>query len=434
MITDIESALAHVKGTHMFGLVDCNNFYVSCERVFQPALATKPVIVLSNNDGCVVARSNEAKALGIKMGAPAFQMKQQLEEHRVKIFSSNYALYGDMSQRVMKTLGHLVDQQEIYSIDESFLDLSAISVQELPGKAHQIIHTVRQWTGIPVSVGIAPTKTLAKIANHLAKKNKSQNQYILQHESDIQQHLAEVDVDDIWGIGTAYSRFLKHHHVYTALQFRQADERWVRKHLSIVGLRLLYELRGISCFPLAGGPTPKKTICNARSFGAMTADFNVIAEAVANYTTRCAEKLRRQNSCAGVISVFLETNRFRQDLAQDFPSIKLNFPVATNYTPEMLRYARKSLEAIFKPGIWYKKAGVIVSKIVPEGNVQLHLFEPGSTPEQRMEMLTVDEINRRKGKDTVRFASQGFNHAWKLRQEKRSPCYTTKWTDLLTIC
>ncbi len=414
----------------MIAIVDCNNFYASCERVFNPKLEGRPVVVLSNNDGCIIARSNEAKALGIEMAMPAFQIEPFLQKHHVAVFSSNYVLYGDLSERVMNTLATLVKEIEIYSIDEAFIDLSGYR-EDLTELGFRIRRKIKQWTGIPVSVGIAPSKTLAKVANKIAKK--SGGVHLLADPESIRQALEKLPVKDIWGIGGQYSKFLKSYGILTALDLTRAKDAWIQKHMTLVGLRLVKELRGESCIELDTEPAPKKAIGTARSFGQMLSDFETIAEALANYAATCARKLRQQQSCANMLTVFLETHPFKEDLPQYFNSKVITLPVATNYTPEIVHYAKQGLKAIFKKGYQYKKTGVIVSGLVPEDQVQRNFFDEADRGKQRALMKVMDAINDTMGKDRVRLLAQGYDRKWKLRQERLTPCYTSRWEELLTI-
>src|SRR5215813_11351401 len=318
--------------TTLFALIDCNNFYVSCERVFQPALCSKPVVVLSNNDGCVIARSEEAKALGIPMGIPAFKLADLRQEHPIEVFSSNYTLYGDLSARVMTTLAQWAPAVEVYSIDEAFLDLTGISTDDLRIYGQTLRATIHQWTGIPVSIGIGPTKTLAKLANRLAKRSpQAQGVVILTSPLEIEATLAQTPIQDIWGIGPGYTRRLHAHEIRTAIQLRNMTDRWVRQELGIVGLRLVWELRGISCLPLEFCPPPKQSLMVSRSFGRPITTLIEMREAVATYMTRAAEKLRRHQVAAGVLTVFLMTNRFT-DEPQYSNSVTMPLPVATQDT------------------------------------------------------------------------------------------------------
>ena len=419
----------------MIALVDCNNFYVSCERVFNPSLEGKAVVVLSNNDGCVIARSNEAKALGIKMGEPAFKLEALIKQHQVAVYSSNYALYGDMSNRVTQTLHEFAPQLENYSIDESFLDLSNMPYVDLFEYCKMIRQKVKQYTGIPVCIGIAPTKTLAKIANRFAKKNRQEiGVYILDNEIDTVVALQATPVEDIWGVGRQYGKFLRINQINTAEDFVNMSENWIQKHMKIVGLRTLQELKGEPCIALAFSPEPKKAILNSRSFGHLQTALDPIKEAVANFSARCAEKLRKQHSCANMVQVFVQTNPFKTTDAQYFNAIVVQLPLASNHSSDIIAAAHKGLLLIFKSGYRYKKAGVMVSGIVPDNQLQTNLFYENKHAEKgRKVMAKMDAINRIMGRDKVKMAAQGFGRNWRLRQEKKSPCYTTRLDEILVI-
>lgn len=417
----------------MFALVDCNNFYVSCERVFNPDLIGRPVVVLSNNDGCVVARSPEAKALGIKMGEPAFKLETLFRQYRVAVCSSNYQLYGDMSQRVMNTLSQFAPELEVYSIDEAFLNLGGIPV-DLESWGRQIRTTVRKHTGIPVSVGVGPTKVLAKIANHYAKKVPENNGvFLLDSREKIEELLAQLEIGEIWGIGRKHAALLNRYGIQTAAEFIRMPDSWVRKHLTIVGLRLKEELQGISCLPLELLSPSKKAICTSRSFGEFQTQLEPLQEAVATFAAKCGYKLRKQKACAGVLMVFLQTNTFNSDEPQYTPNSTITLPVATHSDLELIQYALTALQTIYRPGYRYKKAGVIVSAIVPEEQVQGSLFDTVDRSKHRVLMQTLDQINTRYGLATVKPAVQGGDSGWKLRREKLSPCYTTRWSDIITV-
>lgn len=418
----------------MFGIVDCNNFYASCERVFNPKLENKPVVVLSNNDGCVIARSNEAKALGIPMGAPAFKMEEFLKTNQVYVFSSNYALYGDMSERVMTTIASFVKDIEIYSIDECFLDFSGYKYLNLPMVARNLKNDVKQYTGIPISIGIAPTKTLAKVANKASKKSKELNGvYILDTQQKIIDALKVFPVEDIWGIGRQYAKFLKKYNINTAYELSQANDSWIRNNLKIVGLRTVEELRGIPCNDLELVAPDKKAVCTARSFGKLTNNYDLVSEALANYASVCTAKLRRQKSATNIVTVFLETNPFKANEPQYYKTKSMELPVATNYTPKIIEYSQQLLKSIWKDGYNYKKCGVVLTGLVQDDSVQQSLFEKGDTVENKKIMSVLDALNSRYGRDTLRSAAQGYKREWKLRQEKLSPKYTTDWNDLLKI-
>lgn len=418
----------------MIALVDCNNFYASCERVFNPSLIGKPVVVLSNNDGCVIARSNEAKALGIPMGAPAFQWEETFRQHEVNVFSSNYTLYGDMSRRVMQTLSALAPDVEIYSIDEAFVHFGKMPWTDISALGSDIVRTVKRNTGIPVSMGIAPTKTLAKLANKLAKKDAAyKGVFCLDSPETIRAVLENFPVEDIWGIGRQYSRMLHNNGILTAAQLADTPADWVRRHLTVQGLRLWQELHGQPCMTIESEPPPKKGICCARSFGKMLSSYDLIAEALANFTARVAEKLRRQQSCATHIMVFLHTNQHRPDLPQYARHIVIELPQATSDTGEILRHAKAGLKAIYRDGYQYKKAGIIITGIVPANCVQGNLFYHKDPDKATKALAAVDRLNNRMGRDTVRLAAQGYERRWKLRQEKVSPCYTTSLANIIQV-
>lgn len=433
----MSGGLSHTSSSgfdSMIGLADCNNFYASCERVFDPSLIGRPVVVLSNNDGCFIARSNEAKAIGIPMGAPAFEYKELLEKHRVAVFSANFSLYGDMSRRVMATLNQFTPDMEVYSIDEAFLSLRGFERLDLEEYARKIAKTVVKNTGVPVSIGIAPSKTLAKIANKLAKRNPgSENVFVLSATDQIENALKKYPVEEIWGIGRSYGDLLSRHGIRTAFDLTRADRNWIKKNMSVVGLKLVEELRGFPRFKLETLPDPKKTICTSRSFGAPIKEYTPLEEAVSTFASRCAEKLRRQKTCAGMVLVFLHTNAFRTDLPQYARHIAVQLPVATNSSFEIVKYAAKGLKAIYQKGFDYKKAGVLVTEIVPDNSVQTGLFD--SVPRERHDriMNVMDSLNNKYGRDHVKIGSQGFGRKWKLRQEKLSPCYSTRLNDVVLI-
>lgn len=419
----------------MYALIDCNNFYASCERLFNPSLAKRPVVILSNNDGCVVARSNEAKAVGIKMGQPAFEIKELIERERVVVFSSNYTLYGDISARVMQTIMTLVDEVEVYSIDEAFANLSGFTHHDFYELGAQIRGRVLQWVGIPVSVGIAPTKTLAKMANHMAKKDPQYGGVcVLRTTEEMESALRKFPIEEVWGVGRRTAKHLQNFGVLTAYDFSKMNEAWIRTNFTVTGLRMAKELKGISCIPISQFTPPKKNICTSRSFGKMVKEYEVIAEAVSNYAARCAEKLRKQKSCAGMMLVFVNTNPFRSDLKQYYRHIFIPLPVASSSTPELIHYALLGLQTIFKEGYSYKKAGVIVSEIIPENQVQQSLFDEVDRVKHSKLMAAVDVLNSKMGRDAVRVSMQGTDkREWKLRQELLSQGYTTKWNEILEI-
>ena len=413
----------------MIALADCNNFYASCERVFNPKIKGKPIVVLSNNDGCVIARSNEAKALNIKMGEPAFKIKSLFKKHKVHVFSTNFALYGDLSERVMNTLKSEISRVEIYSIDEAFLDFSDLCSFD---RALSISKKVKKWTGIPISIGIAPTKTLAKVANHIAKKSTKEGVFILR-KSDIVRYLQYLPIEDVWGIGRKNAFKLKQYGVYTALDFRNLNTDWLRKNFSINGVRLQKELRGEICYELEFKKNKKKNICTARSFGKETNDYNIIRQAVSNFANTCAIKLRKEAGCCYKVSVFLMTNRYKPNVLQHYPYITLNFQTPTSDSFEIVSKANIALKNIYRDKCIYKKAGVIVQNIVSAREVQTSLFDTINRKKRNKLMCSIDKINMLMGRDKIRLAAQGFDRKWKLQQEKLSPCYTTRFSDILSI-
>lgn len=418
----------------MIGIADCNNFYASCQRVFNPALNGKPIIVLSNNDGCVVARSNEAKALGIPMGVPAFEIKELIEKNNINVFSSNYTLYGDMSNRVMTTLSRFTPEIEIYSIDEAFLQFKGFEFYDLEKYAKHIVKTTTVNTGIPISIGIAPTKTLAKLANKLAKITpNSGGVKIIRTSEEIKAALKDFPVNDIWGIGRKYSMMLNQHGVNTALQFSELPQDWVKSRMTITGVRMWLELKGKTCISMELVPPSKKGICTSRSFGTMLTDLDQISEAVSNYTVQCAKKLRTQDTSCRAITVFVHTNSFRKDLKQYYNSRSIVLPVATNSTIELVKHALDALKAIYRKGYQYKKAGVIVTDIIPSSQCQANLFYDLDNEKHNKIMTALDKINSLYGTNKLRLGSQGFGRTWKLKNEKISPCYTTRIKDLIKV-
>lgn len=411
----------------MFGLMDCNNFYASCERVFNPSLNGKPVVVLSNNDGCVIARSNEAKALGIPMGTPAYQIRELVEKHGVAVFSSNYTLYGDMSARVMSILSSLAPEIEVYSIDEAFVNLDGITDYQSLGRI--IVNTVYKDTGIPVSLGIAPTRTLAKMANKFAKKYPAyQRVCCIDTEEKREKALRLFAIGDVWGIGRRQAARLEKEGVKTAYDFIQLPNSWVRKYMTVVGERTWKELRGIPC--ITENITPRKQICTSRSFGQMIENIEQMDEAVSTFASTCAKKLREQNGYAVSLLVFIQTNRFRDDLPQYWKSFSVNLPVPTDNTQEIVHYALTGLRSIFLKGYHYKKAGVIITEITY--NIQRNLFDMIDRDKRDRLMNAIDSINGKHG-HSVKLAVQGQGSKWKLKQEQLSKHYTTDLGEIIEI-
>lgn len=419
----------------MYALADCNNFYASCERLFRPDLEGKPVVVLSNNDGCVIARSNEAKECGVKMGVPAFEIKDLAIEKNINIFSSNYALYGDISNRVMSIIGSYVPNYEVYSVDEIFLDFNGFEHFNLLDYCKEIKKVVKQNTKIPISIGIAPTKTLAKLANRIAKKQfKEVGVLELINPIEIETYLKDVEVGDLWGIGRQYAQLLNKNGVFTALELINKPDAWVKKLLSIQGLRMVYELRGLPCIELEEVTPNKQNICVSRSFGEMLDNKDAIGESVSTFVNRASQKLRKQKSSCSAITVFIHSNRFRKDLPQYSNSIYMNLPYPSNFAPDLITYAIWGLNKIFRKGYKYKKAGVFLHEITPQNSLQTNLFSEDINLERKQKLnSTIDKINKSFGKNAVKFAIMGNGKKWKLKQECLSPCYTTRISDIYTV-
>jgi len=415
----------------LFALIDCNNFYVSCERVFNPRLEGRPVIVLSNNDGCVVARSNEVKALGIKMGVPVFQVQNLIKAHQIEVYSSNYTLYADMSRRVMETLAQFTPNIEIYSIDEAFLDVSGFRYMNLTEYGRTIRERVKQWTGIPVSVGIGSTKTLAKLANHIAKKSvKAHGVLDLTDSPYLNKALAQTPVGEVWGVGPAFASRLAKAGIANALQLRCAGDNWIKKSMGVTGLRTVCELRGQVCYSLEDAPPPQKTCACSRSFGRPVESLDDLREAIADYTTDAARRLREQHLAAGVITVFAMTNIFKENEPHYCNYRATELGVATNDTAELINNALRSAELIYRPGCRFKKAGVILDALVSEERVQESLFDNVDRRRRRRLMQTIDKINTVMPADTLHYAASGLRQPWQTRFQRRSSRYTTNWNEL----
>ena len=422
----------------MKAIVDCNSFYASCERLFKPSLNGKPVVVLSNNDGCIVSRTDEAKALGIQMAGPYYQNKEEILKNNVAVFSSNYHLYGDMSKRVMETLRLLSPGVEVYSVDESFLDLTGIDETKLYDYSLFVKHTTEQWTGIPVSVGVAPSKVLSKLANRLAKKDKkgTRGVVVLQTAEQQMDALQRTAVEDIWGVGNAGSKKLRMFNINTAWDLRNMSEEWARKNLGgIVGVRLIKELKGIPCIEMKDPLTTKKMIATTRMFGKPVFELKELKEAVATYIARAAEKLRRQSGAAGAVSVFLvnNDNRNYNEYIPSSRSAYIILPSATYLTNVIIAHVMPLVEAMYNKGSKYIKAGVVLSNIVPCDMVQYNLFEAPDTSNAKKLMHMIDNINFSMSSDILKFAAAGTKKNWKMRQEMRSKRFTTKWDELFLV-
>ena len=418
----------------MFALIDCNNFYVSCERVFNPRLNNKPVVVLSNNDGCAISRSNEAKALGIPMGAPAFKYEKVFQKNNVQVFSSNFPLYGDMSSRVMSMLSNYTPNIEIYSIDEAFLKFEGFENYDLQSYCEEIKKTVLKWTGIPVSIGVAPTKALAKVANRISKKfpNQTKGVYLIQSEEKRIKGLKWLKIEDVWGIGFKNAERLKNIKINTAYNFINLEDSWVRKNMSVVGLRLKKELEGKSVLDLEEVRSPKKAIATTRSFEGTITDYEKVKERISTFAVCCAEKLRSQNSNCNSVYVFVRSNKFQKNKKQYRNGILMTIPFSTNSNMVISKYAVEGLKKIFRKSINYKKAGTIVMGLDSSDNHQLNLFE-NENPKHKYLMKAIDYIQKKEGQSKIKLASQDLNKRWKMKQEKLSASYTSKINEIIKV-
>ena len=426
----------------MKAIVDCNSFYCSCERLFLPHLDNKPVVVLSNNDGCIISRTDEAKKLGVEMAGPYFKAKPLIEKYDVATFSSNYNLYGDLSWRVMETLRILLGKEnvEVYSVDEAFLNLEEFAEKDLHQVAMNLRETVELWTGIKVSVGVAPTKVLSKVANHLAKKNKNATQcvVVLDTKEKIDKALQDTPVGEVWGVGRQYAEKLTAMNaVFTAYDLTKKTEEWAQKNLGgVVGVRLIKELKGECASEMKAALVVKKMIATTRMFGSPVKNIADIKEAVATYTSRAAEKLRRQQSAASIISVFVvpkEQNHNAHFRHGPTVSSYITLPVATSSTNELIKPAVLLVDKLYEKGRIYKKAGVMLSGLVPDETIQGNLFVEEKMNTNRLLMNMLDNVNFSMRDDMVKFAASGTKRDWKMRQELRSPRYTTRWQEMFTV-
>ena len=413
----------------MYALIDCNNFYASCERLFRPDLQDKPVVVLSNNDGCAIARSNEAKALGIKMGDPYFQIKPFCKKNDVYIFSSNYTLYGDLSKRVMSVIEDCWQEIEVYSIDEAFIDIRKIPENIQVDFCIDLQKQILKEVGIPTSIGIGKTKTLAKLANHIAKKRLKTPVFSINNQES---WYDLIDIDEIWGIGNRLAIRLNAQGVRTVKDLSLQDPHAIRKRYSVVLMRTILELQGVDCLGLEDY-APKKSIISAKSFGEMQTDIASLEQALSSYAARVVEKMRAQSSKACRIQVFLMSNRFRKDLAQYGNSIDYQFVHPTDDIRIITKVAKKALRKIYLPGIYYKKVGFGVLEMMDKNQIQQDIFNPVDETQLNKSdkvMTVIDSINQKHGKNCVHLAATGFNVPWKMKAELCSPLYTTRWSDL----
>ncbi|RKR82837.1 DNA polymerase V [Mucilaginibacter gracilis] len=418
----------------MIGIIDCNNFYASCERVFNPALKDVPVIIYSNNDGAVIARSEEAKALGIGMAVPMFEIKRLMKLHDIKGFSSNYTLYGDMSRRIKAIIRTFFKDVEDYSIDESFVDCDGLEYRVFFDYIKTARDKISHWFGVPVSIGVAETKTLAKLANRIAKKQyRKIGVYIIDNEEKRLSALRSTEINDVWGIGGRITKRLNAKGIYTAYDLSLLDTDWAKANFSVVLQRTVYELKGIPCIPLELIPPGKQNIASQKSFGVYQTELEPIAEALANYTARVAEKLRRQKCVAGGIEVWLGTNNFSKTDKQYFPSIHIVCDIPTDYTPYLIKRAVTGLKKIYRKEFLYKRVGVMLTDIRDASDGTLNLFCPYTRQKEITVIKQVDRINRLLGRDTVRSAQQGFVADWRMKQESLSGFFTTRLSDIIEI-
>ncbi len=411
-------------------LIDCNSFYVSCERLFNPKINNKPVVVLSNNDGCVISRSTEAKKIGIKMGEPYFKVKDLVRKNKVHIFSSNYALYGDISRRVMKTLKSFSDKIEIYSIDEAFVDLSHIEEKEMESYGKEIRERVLKWTGIPTSVGISNTKTLSKVANHIAKKNKTGVIYL---KDNVDEYLKNFQVSDIWGVGKQLSKLYTKNGIDTAYKLKNISNTWVKKSTNVLGAKTVMELRGVPCISLETQETKRKSCCVSRSFGKKVESLEKLQESVTTHCLNAAEKIRNDHQITKSITIFIRTSPFDKKRRYYSNSITIDLPVATSNSLELVKTAISGLKKIYKYGYFYQKAGIILSKLTDSNDNELNLLAPVMDNKSQTLMKAMDFTNAKYGRNAISIAQAGVNNSWKMRREHSSKIDTASFDSLPKI-
>ena len=412
-------------------LIDCNSFYVSCERLFKPKLLNKPVVVLSNNDGCVISRSNEAKALGIKMGEPFFKVKDLVSKHKVFVFSSNYALYGDLSRRVMKILKTFSPNVEIYSIDEAFLDLSFVEENKTEELAKEIRNRILKWTGIPTSVGISNTKTLSKVANHIAKKNNTGVMYLDPKYSD--EYLKKFEIQDIWGVGRQLTKFFIKNNILTAFDLKNVSNTWIKKSTNVLSAKTVMELRGIPCIDLLPHSEKRKSCCVSRSFGRKVSNLEELKEAITAHALNATEKIRTDEQITRSITVFIRTSPFNKDKRYYSNSHTIELPIDTNNSLEIVKYALEALDKIYKPGYLYQKAGIILSKLKDADKFERNLLTPIIEKDLKKLMNAIDLTNTKYGRYSISLAQAGINKSWKMRRQHSSKIDTASFYDLPTI-
>ena len=411
-------------------LIDCNSFYVSCERLFNPKINNKPVVVLSNNDGCVISRSTEAKRIGIKMGEPYFKVKELVKKNSVHIFSSNYALYGDLSRRVMKTLKSFTDKIEIYSIDEAFIDLSHIEDKEIENYGKEIKERILKWTGIPTSVGIANTKTLSKVANHIAKENKTGVIYI---KEDVDEKLKNFHISDIWGVGKQLSKLYIKNGIDTAYKLKNISNSWVKKSTNVLGAKTVMELRGTSCIDLITHETKRKSCCVSRSFGKKVESLNKLKESITTHCLNAAEKIRNDNQVTKSITVSIRTSPFDKNRNYYSNTITIDLPMATSNSIELIKNAIIGLKKIYRYGYFYQKAGVTLSKLQDMELNELNLLTPLMENKSKTLMRAIDFTNAKYGRNSISIAQAGINNSWKMKREHFSKIDTASFSHLPTI-
>lgn len=418
-----------------FAIIDCNNFYASCERLFRPELIGRPVVVLSNNDGCIIARSNEAKALGISMGTAYFKAQRFLKQHDVAVFSSNYALYGDLSHRVMDVLSRFAPRIEVYSIDEAFLDFDGFQHWNLNAYGQEIRQTVEQWTGIPVSVGFGSTKTLAKLANRVSKKRAGLNGvFNLSDAEDLDMVLATVAVADVWGVGQRWAERLKQQGIYTALDLKNCDSGTIKQRFNVVLARTVQELQGMSCIELEETQADRQQVLCSRSFGVRVTEFQDMRAAITHFVSRASEKLRSQKLLANAISVHISTSPFDERREYYNNATTRQLTIASDDTRELTALAQHLLKTIYLPGQSYQRAGVLLIDLVPHRFQQQDLFEKTNQSQHSVALMsTLDMINAKMGNGTLRFAGEGFEAGWRMKQGLRSPRYTTQYSELKSV-
>ena len=424
------SYTSYNKKKNNIALIDCNSFYVSCERLFNPKITNKPVIVLSNNDGCVISRSEEAKKLGIKMGEPYFKVKDLVKKNSVHVFSSNYALYGDISRRVMKILKEFSDKMEIYSIDEAFINLSFVENERLDEFGKEIRARILKWTGIPTSIGIANTKTLSKVANHIAKKNKTG---VMVLNKDIDEELKKFHVSDIWGVGKQLSKLYIENSIDTAYKLKNISNTWVKKNTNVLGAKTVMELRGIPCVDLETHESKRKSCCVSRSFGKKVENIEKLKESVTTHCLSAAEKIRADDQLTKSVTVFIRTSPFDKYREYYSNSITIDLPIATSNSIELIRAATEGLKTIYKYGYFYQKSGITLSNLNDAGKEEFNLLAPLLETKSKSLMKAIDYTNIKYGRNAISVAQAGINNSWKTRREHFSRIDTASFEDLPTL-